>query len=683
MACSVTELIQLLSSTPEAFLRPTSSLHTDWTATTKRFLDPLACDITNTQKRRLQGKRKRKDVSGSRGSHAQLLQLQEIHANGFTGRQIWEQANRVLKAAAQETAQELSLLRTLAEAETYSNKRARIDQHEGSNDEILAGSQADSDDASMNDLEDIADDEIADGPIGGEESMMDDSFSGSEQSIDIDTRPKTKVQNSAAKHVQFVEDPNKLNDGFFSIDQFNAQTALFEKKDAKGLQSDDEDDEEEPVNWDADPLALGQMDPEDDEDEENSVDGDAASEAGLSDAESDFDENGLGLPNGNTNSIKYADFFEPPPLKISQTQTRDSPQYETRAAEQDIDAGVERAIRNVQRDLFDDAMSDEEDSDDPSGTGSKSKEGSQSTHEKRRAKIMDEIRRLEATNVAKKEWMVSGEAKGADRPLNSLIEEDLEFERVGKPVPVISSEVSDDIEALIKRRILAKEFDELTRRQAFDTGSELHRNREKFILDDTKPQQSLAEMYENDHLRATDSAYVDKKDEKLKAEHEEITQLWNSINSQLDTLCSWHHRPKPPQANISVVTDVATITMEDVRPTAGNVTEASGRLAPQEIYTPGDEGKIRGETLLKNGASISKEEMSREAKLRHRKREKQKLKKTSAQPVREGKAAEKQKVVSELKKGGVKVIDKQGGIKDVYGNKVVSNENKGQAVLKL
>ena len=35
-------------------------------------------------------------------------------------------------------------------------------------------------------------------------------------------------------------------------------------------------------------------------------------------------------------------------------------------------------------------------------------------------------------------------------------------------------------------------------------------------VDQTKPQQSLAELYENDHLRATDPSYVDPKNEKLK-----------------------------------------------------------------------------------------------------------------------------------------------------------------------
>jgi U3 small nucleolar RNA-associated protein MPP10 len=36
----------------------------------------------------------------------------------------------------------------------------------------------------------------------------------------------------------------------------------------------------------------------------------------------------------------------------------------------------------------------------------------------------------------------------------------LDFERAGKPVPIVGEETREEIDALIKRRILAEEFDE-------------------------------------------------------------------------------------------------------------------------------------------------------------------------------------------------------------------------------
>jgi U3 small nucleolar RNA-associated protein MPP10 len=124
-------------------------------------------------------------------------------------------------------------------------------------------------------------------------------------------------------------------------------------------------------------------------------------------------------------------------------------------------------------------------------------------------------------------------------------------------------------------------------------------------LDDAKPHQSLAELYEGDHLRISDPSHVNHKDEKLKQEHTLVAQLWNNISTQLNTLSNWHYRPKPPQASINVVMDISTISMEDARPTTGRV---SGMLAPQEVYAPGDNGKAGGEFVFKSGASVAKDE---------------------------------------------------------------------------
>lgn len=61
---------------------------------------------------------------------------------------------------------------------------------------------------------------------------------------------------------------------------------------------------------------------------------------------------------------------------------------------------------------------------------------------------------LEAKNVAPKEWMLMGEANSRSRPVNSLLEQDLEFDRIMKPAPVITEESVGSLEDLIKRRIL-------------------------------------------------------------------------------------------------------------------------------------------------------------------------------------------------------------------------------------
>lgn len=68
--------------------------------------------------------------------------------------------------------------------------------------------------------------------------------------------------------------------------------------------------------------------------------------------------------------------------------------------------------------------------------------------------LSSQIAALEAENVGVKDWATKGEAKARDRPVNSLLEEDLEYERSGKVVPVITEETTKTIEDLIKKRIL-------------------------------------------------------------------------------------------------------------------------------------------------------------------------------------------------------------------------------------
>nr|5O9E_B Chain B, Putative U3 small nucleolar ribonucleoprotein protein [Thermochaetoides thermophila DSM 1495] len=130
-----------------------------------------------------------------------------------------------------------------------------------------------------------------------------------------------------------------------------------------------------------------------------------------------------------------------------------------------MDADVERAEQDVRRDLFDD-LSEHEDSEDAlSDASAGDPKSRKSAHERRQAKIAEQIRKLEAELVAKRAWTLAGEATAADRPVNSLLGEDMEFDHVGKPVPVVTEEVSESIEELIKRRILAGEFDEVLRRR--------------------------------------------------------------------------------------------------------------------------------------------------------------------------------------------------------------------------
>ncbi|RKP23203.1 U3 small nucleolar ribonucleo protein complex, subunit Mpp10, partial [Syncephalis pseudoplumigaleata] len=199
------------------------------------------------------------------------------------------------------------------------------------------------------------------------------------------------------------------------------------------------------------------------------------------------------------------------------------------------------------------------------------------------------IEELEEESIAKKSWALLGEASAKDRPLNSLLEEDLEFEHASKPVPVVTEEVTASIEDMIKQRIINNQFDDVVRKK--DPKATPFRPSEQVELNDERSKQSLAQIYEEEYVKATsDEPVAHAKDEALQKEHDEIDGLWRHICSQLDALSNQHFVPKQPKTEIKVVADVAAISMEEATPVTAN---SASLLAPEEVYE-----KKRGEVKV-------------------------------------------------------------------------------------
>ena len=667
--------------TPCTFLHPTKELHATTLRSAQEYLGSLAHSINRSQNSR---KRKR---SKALVNKSEMLQINQLYVEGFTSDQIWEQSKRIMDSFGYEIELESKLnaggvQRQTKNGQGYENDDDDMNLHADD------GDHPGEDDIHM---------ELS--SQQEEEEPVEDIEHGDQMSGESEADPKD-TNDESSQHDSYKEDPFGLNDGFFSIDDFNKQTESFERQDARGDVNVYNESDEEEVDWHADPLVQGSFmssfgkgnipskrrmtsydasESSDDEDGPTFGDADLFGTSDVDSKEGEIDENETGW--SNTNGIRYSDFFAPPPRKASDKKARRLPRYQPDGST--IENDIEHAMADTRRDIFEDDVSIEE-----GDSGSGAETGQRSSHEKHRAQITDEIRRLEAANVAKKEWALAGEVRAADRPVNSLIEEDLEFERIGKPVPVVTNEVSEDIEELVRRRILAKEFDEVIRRRPGVMEGAVARKAERVEIDDSRPQKGLAELYEAEYLRATDPNYVDPKDQKLSAEHTDITRLWKEISSQLDTLSNWHYKPKTPQTSINVVTDAPAVSMEDARPTfassAGGIAET---LAPQEIYAPGDaDSKVRGEVISKSGVPVSKDEMSREEKSRRRRQGKEQRKKASAREgkPREDKTVDKKRLVSDLNKGEVKVIREEGEITGVYGNKVQGENSRNQAgALKL
>jgi len=217
-----------------------------------------------------------------------------------------------------------------------------------------------------------------------------------------------------------------------------------------------------------------------------------------------------------------------------------------------------------------------------------------SAYEKRMAALREEIATLEAENVAKKDWTLMGEATSRTRPQNSLLEEDLEYERVMKSVPVITEEIVHSLEERIKAKILEAQYDDVVRKRPVDDKPFLPSR--FFELQDSKSKQSLAEIYEDEYTAAkTGGVAGEDRDGKLKKEHQEIEKLWEQIAGKLDALCNAHFTPKTPIASISTVANVAAATLESALPTSMST---SSMLAPEEVFAPPSAADLRARSEL-------------------------------------------------------------------------------------
>ncbi|KAK5987405.1 U3 small nucleolar ribonucleoprotein mpp10 [Cladobotryum mycophilum] len=644
------------------FLQPNVSLPTEALNVVRDTLEGFAAHVSDEQQQRLKESRKRKREGGGGGGTAQdVLKLRKVYVDGFETGQVWQQAKKIIGSV---LAFSENLLDELEENnQVVTNGVAHADLDESA---LLDDESQDEEDEEEDSLDEDEDDEDAEEDLS-DEQLSEDGLEG-----------------------EFDNEEDELDD------------AVAEEQDAKGDPNTDRASDDEDIDWTADPMAPSKDGPKKSS-KRNTGDDDNLSDAGAGEEDSEDEDDGptfgdmaLDAPEGdsededmdemvddegndfNANEVYYRDFFAPPPRKgkYKDRKPKKSVKFEPK---QPAEEDVERAMADVRRDLFDDESENEGSDDALSDVSAGDPRSRRSAHERRQAKLADEIRKLEAASVAKREWALSGEATAAERPMNSLLEEDLDFEHVGKPVPVITPEVTEGIEDLIKRRILAQQFDEVLRRRPDSENVPNGTRRGMIELDDSKATKSLAEIYEEEHVKNTNpDSYVSASDEKLQKEEKEIEAMWKDVSARLDALSSWHYKPKPAAPTLSVVADVATVAMEDAQPsTALGVAGESSRMAPQEIYKSGADTAAQGEVVTSAGLPIARQEMTREEKLRRRRRAKERVRKAGAEAVAaakgkkplSGKAKMQRDTIAELKKGGVKVINRKGEITDVEGNK--------------
>lgn len=555
--------------------------------------------------------------------------LEEIFIEGLDASQVWSQAKIVLESTTENLLYEkIPLLK--------GKSRVAVDEDDDEESELEEQVSSDDDNQSDHENEDSfqSNDDLNEDEVDGQGELVDDFeeeplTSEEGEAVSDDQGEEESEGNEAAESGEIKKDVFGLNDEFFSIDDFNKQILAQEN----GNNNDDDDDEE--VDFFND----------------------------ISDSENDDEE-----------VLYYNDFFTKPQNNkdLKKNKNKKIVKYDGDKKEMDDDDFDEdeydRGMKSAMLDLFD---GDEE----PEEEVEKSKE-SLSSFERQQQQIQKEIAQLETEAIAEKKWAMKGESKAKDRPMDSLLNEELDFERTAKPVPIITKEVTESLEEMIRRRIKEDNFDDLPKRMMTEATN--FKPSSDFQLSEMKSSKSLAELYEEDYKGTDSSSAVS---EKLQQSHDEIKTLYQSLSHKLDSLCSAHFIPKPAKKSIDIKVSAPSISMEDAQPlTLSN----ASTLAPQEIYATKSSAND-SEIQLKSGTVLSRDELSREDKQRLRRANKRKRSKEfQSQDPSAVKKSKQQNVIDTLSKANnVTIINNKGEKRDVAGALKKDKTKQGTSTLKL
>lgn len=269
--------------------------------------------------------------------------------------------------------------------------------------------------------------------------------------------------------------------------------------------------------------------------------------------------------------------------------------------------------------------------------------------------IKKKIKQFEEQNLQPRPWRLQGEVEGTARPENSLLQEYIQFDHATRQPVAITDETTKCLEDVILQRIRDKAWDDVERKtRPTEEPFELRR---RVTLDQEKSKLSLAQVYEQQFLEKQKNMDEDTPPKENPA-HVEIRTAMRDLFTKLDALSNFHMMPKPVSAEMKVVSNLPSLSVEEVTPVG--VSDAS-LLAPQEV-----KNKPKGEL-------VSKGERTRTQKLRERRLKKALQKRRAAKANRKaGKITEEKKKV--IKSANTQLAKPVKGTKSAKGAKDVKGK---------
>ncbi|XP_049327267.1 U3 small nucleolar ribonucleoprotein protein MPP10 [Astyanax mexicanus] len=625
------EVLERSAALPERFLRLQDALASDFTALTKTLYDL----------------HKSQPQAGSTGSP-----LDQLVVENFDEEQIW---------------QELEL------------QNSTVIQHF---EEAVGQAVADDTLTIITEEEEDEEDE-GDGENGDDEELEDDEEDDDEEDNNKENRLKPKSKAAAAAD---DEDEDEEEDGFsdedsdidFDVDKLEKQSKQKKNSTAKFPPSRTVSEVDDQF------FKLAEMEAFlDDMDKREGKEGVGEEIDYFQELPSDEDEE-LGFDEPTTSksrkkskssrNVKYKEYFndEETPEHQPDEEDESAPEEEEDDGgeeeeelgdedeededldEEDLDMEADpesQKARDALRKVSFDLPSESEGEDVEDILGGKKKNAAQSesksTYEKRQEKMAEKIGELEKAALAEKPWQLTGEVTAQTRPENSMLEEDLEFDQNSRMAPAVTEETTLQLEDIIKQRIKDQAWDDVVRKEK--PKEEAFQYKKRLTLDHEKSKLSLAEVYEQEFLKQTEK----KTEEEENPAHVEIQKLMDSLFLKLDALSNFHFTPKPHIPEVKVVSNLPSITMEEVAPVSAS---SATLLAPEEVKEKNKAGDLLGDS--EKTATDKKRERRKKKQLKRLKiqeREKRmKLKEAAAEGgVKTKKSkAEVQETLRKLTKGG-------------------------------